>query len=183
MYIHIYTDSEYFWHSYKNKIHYWRCATIHTRWKQNTEKAVQSSLRAKIHRIFKKGKERKRRKNLAYKMKRKYTTFPNCSTIIHQPTKDCASLRRKSNTLYLLSWFCIIYCCSTACSKLIPRLLFFEAKHRQGTVCFSSRGSHYLFLCRTWAIGKPKYTHFPLKYMHQQLYAENICSKFSAPST
>lgn len=38
LYIYIYTVCDYFCHSYKNKIRYCRWTTIHTRWKQNTEK-------------------------------------------------------------------------------------------------------------------------------------------------
>ena len=65
LYIYIYTVCVYFCHSYKNKIRYCRCATIHTKVKTKHRKAVQSSLRAKIHTIVKKKvKERKESKRI-----------------------------------------------------------------------------------------------------------------------
>lgn len=77
LYIYIYTVCVYFCHSYKNKIRYCRCATIHTKVKTKHRKAVQSSLRAKIHTIVKKKvKERKERKGFVSPFKKnKYMTF------------------------------------------------------------------------------------------------------------
>lgn len=64
LYIYIYTVCVYFCHSYKNKIRYCRCATLHTRWKQNTEKLYSPHWGQRYTRLFKKKSDRKRRKEL-----------------------------------------------------------------------------------------------------------------------
>lgn len=63
LYIYIYTVCVYFCHSYKNKIRYCRCPTIHTRWKQNTEKLYSPHWGQRYTRLLNKSEREKEGRN------------------------------------------------------------------------------------------------------------------------
>lgn len=86
LYIYIYTVCVYFCHSYKNKIRYCRCATIHTRWKQNTEKLYSPHWGQRYTRLFKK-KVKEKKEGIVSPLKKINTWPSNCTVILPQPTK------------------------------------------------------------------------------------------------